>query len=184
MDMSTTTFISNQNPRADFHLAHALTKLLQKHFPMCRQLVFFCIGTPNISGDTLGPAIGSQLYRLHLPSVFVYGTEDAPVHALNLANTWERAKRRHPNACFIAIDASFGDKRFLGNICLERGPIYPGRGVGKDLPCVGDISITGILCRKCRRRMRELEKVGEEEVQRQANIITHGIFQSIIYFFL
>ena len=45
----------------------------------------------------------------------------------------------------IAIDASLGQKKHLGYVTIGNGALYPGAGVQKDLPPVGDIHITGIV---------------------------------------
>ena len=45
----------------------------------------------------------------------------------------------------IAIDASLGAKKHLGYITIGNGSLYPGAGVQKNLPPVGDIHITGIV---------------------------------------
>lgn len=179
-----TTIISSKNPRADFLISTALTQTFEQKYINPQHFVFFCIGTPKVSGDTLGPAIGSQLSKLHLPHISVYGTLEEPVHALNLTEVWEKAKKEHSGACFIAIDASFGPKTLLGSVCVENHPIFPGRGVGKDLPPVGDISITGIICANCKMRHRQLQKIPLYDVYTQANIIIHGIFQAIVSYFL
>ena len=44
----------------------------------------------------------------------------------------------------IAIDASIGAKENLGMLCLSNSALYPGEGVAKSLPPVGEISITGV----------------------------------------
>ena len=52
---------------------------------------------------------------------------------------------QHPKAFFIAVDACLGDEHSIGHIHLKRGPVFPGKGVGKRLPGVGDLSIIGIV---------------------------------------
>ena len=67
------------------------------------------------------------------------------VHALNLEKTSSLITRLHPHALVIAIDASLGQKKHLGYVTIGNGALYPGAGVQKDLPPVGDIHITGIV---------------------------------------
>ena len=45
----------------------------------------------------------------------------------------------------IAIYASLGQKKHLGYVTIGNGALYPGAGVQKNLPPVGDIHITGIV---------------------------------------
>ena len=52
---------------------------------------------------------------------------------------------KNPHALVIAIDASLGQKKHLGYVTIGNGALYPGAGVQKNLPPVGDIHITGIV---------------------------------------
>ena len=68
-----------------------------------------------------------------------------PVHALNLEKSSRLIGQLHPHALVIAIDASLGQKKHLGYVTIGNGALYPGAGVQKNLPPVGDIHITGIV---------------------------------------
>ncbi len=175
------TMISTTEPSADTFICNALANIIMSTNKSASHFVFFCIGTNQVTGDSLGPLTGSQLKMLNLPHTTVYGTWKNPVHALNLEDIWKNAKKKHHDSCFIAIDASFGPKSHLGNICIENRPIYPGQGVGKSLPPVGDIAITGIVCPDCVMRHKKLENTPISHVQTQANVITSGIFQTLFH---
>lgn len=126
-----------------------LGALLYDLLVSCRKpsqsLVFVCIGSDKITGDSLGPLVGHRLSRQALSSVFIYGTLSQPVHALNLQETVENIHSRHPDSLIIAIDASLGIRKHIGYLTISRGALEPGLGVRKKLPPVGDISITGIV---------------------------------------
>ncbi|ABY91752.1 spore protease YyaC [Thermoanaerobacter brockii subsp. lactiethylicus] len=107
--------------------------------------VFLCIGTDKFISDSLGPIVGNLLTKSLPPTYFVYGTLKRPIHAINLEENIKYIKKKHPNSKIIAIDASLGDKESIGKISIKKAPLYPGKGVGKMLPPVGDISIVGIV---------------------------------------
>ena len=106
--------------------------------------VIICIGTDRCIGDALGPIVGTLLENneFRLP---IYGTLDAPIHAVNLEESMAQIQALHPNAFFIAVDACLGDEKAIGHIHIKKGPIFPGKGVGKKLPSVGSVSIIGIV---------------------------------------
>lgn len=128
-----------------YHLSTKLCELIDKKCGANTTLVVLCIGTDRVTGDSLGPLIGYKLSRKFLPLYTIYGTLDTPVHALNLAETVEKIKKKHPDNCIIAIDASLGSRDHLGFVTLKNGSLQPGAGVRKTLTTVGDISITGIV---------------------------------------
>jgi putative sporulation protein YyaC len=103
-----------------------------------------CIGTDRCIGDCLGPLVGSMLKDRHFPFP-VYGSVSDPIHALNLEKKLVQIKTLHPKAKIIGIDACLGDTDCLGEIQGRDYPIHPGKGVGKSLPEVGEVSIIGIV---------------------------------------
>ena len=109
-----------------------------------RELVFICIGSDRITGDSLGPLVGHSLSKHGLSFAYVYGTLSQPVHALNLSETIEEIKLRHPDSLLIAVDASLGTRKHRLSHHLQRRS-GTGTWCDKKLPPIGDISITGIV---------------------------------------
>lgn len=110
-----------------------------------RPSIILCIGTDRSTGDALGPLIGTQLLRQHLPMLHVYGTLDNPVHATNLADNIHCIQQTYSNPFIIAVDACLGRIDSIGCITLSDGPLKPGAGVHKQLPEVGEAHMTGIV---------------------------------------
>ncbi len=106
--------------------------------------IVVCIGTDRCIGDCLGPLVGTLLKEKFFP-LPVYGTINDPIHALNLENKLSTIKLKHPSSKVIGIDACLGPFLNIGEIQIRDYPISPGKGVGKSLCPVGDISIIGIV---------------------------------------
>lgn len=107
-------------------------------------LVLLCIGTDKITGDCLGPLVGSKLKQRSFPHP-LYGTLEKPLHASNLTEQLPKISTTHPNACVLAIDAAVGSPNHVGLVSLSCQPLFPGKGVSRPLAPVGNISITGII---------------------------------------
>lgn len=123
------------------HLALLLTNSDKKEDP-----IILCIGTDRSTGDSLGPLTGWRLAPLLTGlGAQLYGTVDNPVHAVNLEEIIAEIKPRAMRQPVIAIDACLGQVSSPGTILVENGPLRPGIGVKKNLPAVGDISISGIV---------------------------------------
>ncbi len=138
-------YINGKGKNPSGEVAYLLKKFILHHTSKWSEIVFLCIGSDRATGDCLGPYVGWHLSQQKLPGVFVYGTLNAPVHALNLEQSLKHIQKHHSNALVIAIDASLGAKKHLGYITIGNGSLYPGAGVQKNLPPVGDIYITGIV---------------------------------------
>ncbi|MBQ8040915.1 MAG: spore protease YyaC [Lachnospiraceae bacterium] len=108
-------------------------------------LVFLCIGSDRATGDSLGPIVGYKLKQRRLSSAYVYGTLEHPVHAKNLNEVIREIHDSFDQPFIVAIDASLGKASHIGYFTLGEGALKPGAGVGKSLPQVGNLYITGIV---------------------------------------
>ncbi|GAA0116858.1 spore protease YyaC [Clostridium senegalense] len=127
-----------KNPLAYYNLATFIKDYLDE------DTIIICIGTDRCIGDCLGPLVGTCLKENFFP-LPVYGTISDPIHALNLENKLNEIKLKHPNSKIIGIDACLGPHSSIGEIQARDFSINPGKGVGKLLPPVGDMSLIGII---------------------------------------
>lgn len=127
-----------------YKLRDQLQRTLLSHDITTRDIVILCIGTDRATGDCLGPLVGEHLQQA-LPKLPVYGNLKEPVHALNLENTIKTIHSNHKQPFIIAIDASLGVPEHVGYATLSPAPLKPGKGVNKNLPAIGNLSITGIV---------------------------------------
>ncbi|MFW5648498.1 MAG: spore protease YyaC [Candidatus Alkaliphilus sp. MAG34] len=136
------------SPMASMNFSIMLSKHIDLYFrPPNKELVLLCIGTDRSTGDALGPIVGHKLSRplSRYNYVHLYGTLDEPVHAKNLNEKLKTIHSSLDKPFIIAVDACLGKMDRIGCIAVNKGPLKPGAGVSKDLPAVGDISITGIV---------------------------------------
>jgi putative sporulation protein YyaC len=137
--------VRGDDPTALATLSLALERELQALGAAVRPVAFACIGTDRSTGDALGPLVGQRLLRLGLPAGSVIGTLAEPLHALNLAERILPRRAERPRPLIVAVDAALGPLSGVGAIALRRGGLLPGQGVGKELPPVGELSVTGTV---------------------------------------
>lgn len=125
-------------------LGRCIEASLRDTYGSGKDTVVLCIGTDRATGDALGPLVGSMLSG-SCARFRVYGTLRQPVHALNLKEYIRKIYAVHASPTIIAIDASLGNAPDVGLVTLSHSPLYPGIGVNKKLPAIGDLSITGIV---------------------------------------
>jgi len=148
-----------------------------------RQLVIVCIGTDRSTGDSLGPLVGTFIKEKSIDKLIVYGTLDEPVHAVNLREYLNDIKQIK-NALIIAVDASLGREKSVGDIIIGKGSLIPGIGVNKELPKIGDIFIMGIVNVDASHfsvgfTHLILQNTRLELVWKMANVIARGIEEAI-----
>ena len=145
-----------------------------------RSIIFLCIGTDRSTGDCLGPLVGDKLKFLNRDNIYFYGSLESPVHAKNLCNILKVIYNSYKNPYIIAIDACLGSIQNVGKIFVEKKPLFPGSAMNKDLPKVGDMSITGIVNISGALEFMVLQNTRLYTVMTLADVISNGIYHSII----
>lgn len=141
--MSKTVCFNSNDKYVQWKMNRTLVELIRGIDKQYENVTVICIGTDRSTGDSFGPLTGHMLSRLTLLKFNLYGTLEKPVHALSLPDTLNSMDTE--KSLVIAVDAGVGDTNMVGHISMGYDPVKPGSGLGKTLPSVGDISITGIV---------------------------------------
>lgn len=157
-----------------------LTSYIKPVIEASRPIIILCIGTDRSTGDCLGPLVGEKLKFLERNNIFVYGNLQNPVHSKNLVETISQIKSKHKSAYILAIDACLGSVQNIGKIVIQNKPLSPGAAMNKDLPQVGDISITGIVNISGGLEFMVLQNTRLFTVMQLADMISQGIYHSIL----
>ena len=132
-------------PYKDHQARVLLQEVLQQILKgMALPPLFICIGSDRHILDCFGPLIGSMV-RESNPHILIYGHLSEPLHAKNISREIEIINHLYRENMKIAIDASVGSTKDIGNIKVREGPIIPGKALSKKLAPIGDYAITGVL---------------------------------------
>lgn len=139
--------------------------------------IIACIGTDKCIGDCLGPLTGTLLTKNNF-SYPVVGTLESPAHAVNLDSVIAGIKQKYKNPFIIAIDACLGHSKLIGEIQVKMGPVHPGKGVGKALPHVGDISIIGVVDSMDVSDMFSIRSIRLDLIMKMAEVISSALIEA------
>ena len=159
------------NPLSYYKIAYFLKDYIND------KTLIMCIGTDRCIGDCLGPLVGTYLKENTFP-LPVFGTIEEPIHALNLSEKVKEIKNKYPGYRIIGIDACLGDIDSIGEIQVRDFPIHPGKGVGKSLPHIGDVSIIGIIDSSENNELFTNRNIRLNLVMKISKVITHAIIHS------
>ena len=165
--------IHYKNRYAAFNISHRLQTYLNDN------MAIVCIGTDRCIIDSLGPLIGTMLTKNNI-CVDVYGTLEKPVHGMNVAERAREIKQKN-YSLVIAIDACLSNKTNKGIIEVRERALTPGKGIGKSLPEIGDISIIGVVDTSDKSLDELIEDTRLSMVYEMAEVITAGIINAVNY---
>lgn len=144
-----------------------------------RQIVIVCFGTTAISGDSLGPMVGSILRERYNVPAFVYGTEEHSVNGKNMAEWMKFIRAVHEDALIIAVDASLGHGDMVGQIMLRNDGVCPAAVKGKKTR-FGDVGILGVVAESSNDPIMQLMTVSplyvEDMAYKVSNLLNQALF--------
>lgn len=174
-------YIDIYSPFAIMDFSNLIVKYVISKLQRNQHIVILCIGTDRSTGDSLGPLVGYKLmpYISIYDEVHLMGTLEEPVHAKNLDEKIKELNTYYRNALVIAVDASLGNIDKIGHVNIKDGPLKPGLGVNKNLPKVGDISITGVVNVKGMMEYMVLQNTRLNLVMNMADFISKSLSRAL-----
>ena len=116
--------------------------ILKRILSTKKNIVFVCIGTPNLCMDAFGPNLGSLLKE---EGYTVYGTDEDPITRKILKETLTKINKKHKKDYIIAIDAAASNMKpsiyELGEIIIEKGGLIPASYLGGNSQAIGNACI-------------------------------------------
>lgn len=107
-------------------------------------LIFICIGTNKIVGDSFGPIIGEILKRnVKDRKIKVIGDLTNNINSKNIKNI----KYNCDNPYVISIDSALSDTIEPGNVFIIKKGLVPGSALNKKAIAIGNIAIKGIVAK-------------------------------------
>lgn len=152
------------------------------------EIIFLCIGTDRITGDCLGPLVGSKLKRMleyyNIYNVIVYGCLEEPISYTNAERYIKFIKENYKNPCIVVVDAALSKKENIGKIYITKEKTILGKGINKNTLTIGDISIKAVVGKDYKipkYNFNILQNISLNSVMQLSNILADGIYETIQY---
>jgi len=111
------------------------------------KLIFLCIGTDRVIGDSFGPLVGYRLKDIfkNEENIKVIGNLDNIICAHNVSKIIRDISNAYPESFLIAIDAALSNRNNIGKVVVSKNRLNVGSSFNKNNIYVGDMSIKGIV---------------------------------------
>ena len=153
-------------------------------------LVFVCIGTDRMTGDSFGPLVGTKLKnkfeQYNICNIDIYGTLENNISYSNIQFVKKNIEQRHRNSCIIAIDSALSNKENIGKIFTKEGKLELGKGLNKKKIEIGDISIKGVVGKNYilpQYNFNALQNASLNEVIKLSDVVVDSITDAIKYIY-
>lgn len=148
------------------------------------KLIFLCIGTDRITGDSYGPLVGYKLKHLfkNEENIKVIGDLNNIVTANNIEKIIYNINNTYETSFVIAIDAAISKKNNIGKIIVSEQKMNIGSGLNKKDMYVGDVSIKGIVAKDLKRpqyNFKLLQNTPLGLIMNMAECTAYGIYNVI-----
>ena len=167
----------NNNKYTQF--TNKLGKSLEKLNNTFSHIIFLCIGTEKIIGDSVGPIIGSNIKNLENEYIKVYGICGKNLDFSNAKNIIEKVYKKYSNPFIITIDAALSKEKRVGEIHIGKGFMKIGTALEKSITFYSNINIKCVVGKYNSLNQKEniniLNNVVKERVYSLAEIVSQGI---------
>jgi len=118
------------------------------------KLIFLCIGTDRVIGDSFGPLVGYKLQYLfkNEENIKVIGTLNNIICIHNVSRVINDINNTYPESFLIAIDSALSNRNDIGKIVVSKNRMNVGSGFNKKSIYVGDVSIKGVVSKNLNNR--------------------------------
>ena len=147
-------------------------------------IVFLCIGTDRITGDSFGPLVGYKLKNVlnHIKKIQVIGDLDETVSNQNILNAINYIEKNYKNPFIVSIDSALSIRRNVGDIIVSKKGVYLGTSIRNKKVYIGDMSIQGVVAKNtcvAQYNFRRLQNTNLGLVMKMADTVASGIISSI-----
>lgn len=148
-------------------------------------IIFLCIGTDKVIGDSFGPLVGYKLEILFKSTnrIKIIGNLSEPVCCNNIESVLKNINNQYKKPFIISIDSALSIVNDnIGKITVSEGGLCIGSGLDKNSVHIGDMNIKGIVGRDTRKAIqnfRILQNTSLDLVMTLADIVSKGIYSTI-----
>lgn len=128
---------------------------------MFDSIVFICIGSNKVTGDCLGPLVGSYLKSMYKATV--YGDMKNPINYQNAEKIMKKVENNNGESLKVVIDSALGKN--IGDIIIDDGKVEIGKGLNKNKNIYGDISIKVVVGKNYHNNIKNIQELKNKNIE-------------------
>lgn len=147
-----------------------------------RNIVFVCIGTVSVIGDSFGPVVGTVLKkRLNKNNgIEVIGDIYNCITYDKIQNYMNQINDKYSNSLIIILDSALSNEFNIGKIFIQNRGLKYAESLKKKNSVIGNISIKAVVGENSYDRIKNfnnLRMVSYQRIHYVSNIVANGIIE-------
>lgn len=145
-----------------------------------KDIIFLCIGTDQIIGDSFGPVVGTLLRKAFKENknIKIIGDLENALTYNKIEENVSYIKENYTNNLIVVLDSALSDKHNVGKVFIQNRGLKYAESLKKQNEIIGNISIkavVGVNSNNSMENFENLKKVPIEQIQFMSNIVSNGI---------
>lgn len=153
-----------------------------------KKIIFLCIGTNKVIGDSIGPIVGTNLINnLKCTEDFNFENSNIKVigdmsNNISYNNIEDNMKKLAGNNFIIVIDSALSSENNIGKIFIHDRGLKYAESLKRKNNVIGDVSIKAVVGKNTQNRLKNfkiLRNASTKRVMTMANILSKGIIDAM-----
>lgn len=145
-----------------------------------QEIVFLCIGTNRVIGDSIGPIVGTNLKKKidKNRNIKVMGDLENNICYENIKEYIARLS--FSRSFIVVIDSALSNEENIGKVFVQNKGLKYGESLYKDNSIIGNISIKAVVGKNAYNKFKNFKVLRNTSINRVidlSNIVSNGIAQ-------
>lgn len=146
------------------------------------EIVFLCIGTNRVIGDSIGPIVGTNLKKKidNNRNIKVFGDLENNICYENIKEYI--TKLSTCKSLIVVIDSALSNQENIGKVFVQNKGLKYGESLYKNNSIIGNISIKAVVGKNAYNKFKNFKVLKNTSINRViylSNIVSNGIAQVI-----
>ena len=147
-------------------------------------IIFLCIGTNKVIGDSFGPSVGENLKKCMQTkkNIKVIGDYENIICYANIEKIIKKIKQSYKRSLIIVLDSALSNESDIGKIFIQNRGLKYAEGLGKKNNIIGNISIKAVVgknCNNCIKNFKQLKNASIDKIKYMSSLVSSGIIEIV-----
>ncbi len=160
-----------------------------------KNIIFLCIGTSKIMGDSIGPIVGTNLKKdlkkylkfkrnlnIENNNIKIIGDMSNNFSYNNIEDNIKIIKNTSKNNFIIVIDSALSSENNIGKIFVHNRGMKYAEALKRNNEIIGDMSIKAVVGKNTQNRFKNftiLKNISSQRIITMSNIVSKGIIDAM-----